>query len=806
MSPPPVAPSRGQLVANWLMDRKWFTCLVIVAPTLLFAWSIPSIEIYSRFSDLLPAKHEFVINYQRMRDTFGGANLVAMSLEVVDPATDVFTAGTLQKIRYLTEQVDLIRGANHYQIASLAHPKIRRVRTDETGLIRSDPVLPRVLPTAPADLKRLREEAFNNDIVYGTYLSEDGRAALITAGFDEDRLDYREIHTRLQALKREVEADGTTRLYSAGEPVLKGWIYHHAHELSRIFGVTFATMVLLLWLHFRSVSGVAVPLLGTALSAIWGLGFIGQMGFNLDPLMLVVPILISARTASHCVQMMERYYDEIRLGREREAAVRVSMGELLVPASIAIFTDAAGLLVLAVSSIPSIAKMGYFCAVWSASNLVTVAVLVPLLMSVLPPPRLVQRERRAPLPSRAMHRFGRALIGRCGTRVTLTATLALAGWSLYHGWAPPIGDSRPGSPILFPDSEHNVAAAHISSRFAGVNQLAIYVETAREHDIKRPDVIALMEALARHMADTPAFGGTRDIPQLVRAINRLYHYDDPRWALLPATQNGIGNTLFMYEAGAAVPGVILEYMDLKGTRANFVVYYKDATGRTLTAAARAAREFIDTHELPGVTISLGGGIVGTTVAANEEVAASDLTMMALIIALVVLSVMLAYESVLAGVLIFLVLGLAVMLNRAFMAVHDIGLNVNTLPVTSVGVGLGVDYVIYMLDRIREEVRHRTLDDAILTAMRTTGAAVLFTAMMVIAGIVYWIPGSSLRFNSEMALLLCMLMTTNMLGALSIVPMLVRLWRPAFVLKASVDAAGLVPGARRTPPLLVRDDE
>jgi predicted RND superfamily exporter protein len=103
------------------------------------------------------------------------------------------------------------------------------------------------------------------------------------------------------------------------------------------------------------------------------------MGYNLDPLSLVVPILISARTASHCVQMMERYYDEIRLGRDRETGVRVSMGELLVPATIGIFTDVAGLLVLAVSSIPMIAKMGYYCALWSASNVLTVAVLVPSL-------------------------------------------------------------------------------------------------------------------------------------------------------------------------------------------------------------------------------------------------------------------------------------------------------------------------------------------------------------------------------------------------------------------------------------------
>ena len=119
---------------------------------------------------------------------------------------DIFTAATLDKIRYLTDQVDLIPGVNHYQVASIAHPKIRRIRTTAGGLIKSEPVLPKDLPTEAEALKQLREESFNNDIVYGTYLSTDGRAALLVAGFDEERLNYVDIHTKLQALKNEVEA------------------------------------------------------------------------------------------------------------------------------------------------------------------------------------------------------------------------------------------------------------------------------------------------------------------------------------------------------------------------------------------------------------------------------------------------------------------------------------------------------------------------------------------------------------------------------------------------------------------------
>jgi predicted RND superfamily exporter protein len=775
----------GQRVANWLLDNRLLTICLIIVPTLALAYSLPSIEVYSRFADLLPARHEYIKNYNRMKATFGGANVITMSVQVKGDG-DIFDYDTLNKIKYVTDEVDLIQGVNHYQVASIAHPKIRRIRTTAGGLIKSEPVLPRDIPKDPEKLKQLREESFNNDIVYGTYISADGQAALILAGFDEERLDYNTIFTRLKELKTEIEADGKTSLYIAGEPMLKGWIYHHSSELSLIFGVTAAVMISLLFLHFGSFAGVFIPLLGTGMAAIWGLGFVGWMGFNLDPLILVVPILISARTASHCVQMMERYHDEIRVGETREAAVRTSMGELIVPASIAIFTDAAGLFVLTVSSIPIIAKLGYFCSFWSLSNLITVTILVPMVLSYLPAPKVSREEEHKHLYSRIMSSWSVWLTSaRAAVPIFGIAGLIIA-FGLFYAKDMVVGENQPGSPILFADSEYNIAAAQIAGKFAGANQFSIYFESTEAHKMKEPEVVAVMAEFGRYMGNVINFGGTRDIPNLVRSINRLYHYDDPRWSLVPSTQRDVGNTLFMYEAGAAIPGVILEYMDLEGRTANFVVFFKDATGPTVFAAINAAKKFLAEHPMEGVTPRFAGGIIGTTAAGNEEVKASELNQTVLIMVVVMISVMATYRSITAALLVFVVLAMAVIINRAYMGFRGIGLNINTLPVTAIGIGIGVDYAIYMLDRMREEVRHRTLDDAVRVALSTTGAAVLFTAVTVVAGIAYWIVGSSLRFNSEMAMLLTLLMVSNMIGAISLLPLLVKVFKPSFVMKSHVD--------------------
>lgn len=787
----------GQRIANWILDHRALTFFFILVPTIALALALPTIEVYSRFADLLPAKHDYIKNYNRMKQTFGGANVVTMSLEVVGEEDDLFTLETLGKVKMLTEEVDKIGGVNHYQVASIAHPKIRRIRTTAGGLIKSESVLPQVLPTDAAGLKKLREESFNNDIVYGTYISADGTAALILAGFDEERLDYNDIFTRLQTLKGEVEADGKTKLYVAGEPMLKGWIYHHSSELKLIFSVTLGIVGILLFLHFRTLAGVLIPMIGTGTAAVWGLGLVGWLGYNLDPLILVVPILISARTASHCVQMMERYHDEIRKGETRDSAVRTSMGELLVPASIAIFTDAAGLLVLAVSSIPIIAKLGIFCSFWSLSNLVTVTILVPLILSITPVPNINKGAGSAEHKSM----YARLMSTWATFLVSPKASLPVFGFAgiiivvaLTYAKDAVVGENKPGSPILFQESEYNIAASRIAGKFAGANQLSIYFEAEEAHKMKDPVVVDVMQRFGRHMADVINYGGTRDIPQLVRSINRLYHYDDPRWSLVPNTQRDVGNTLFMYEAGAAIPGVITEYMDLEGRVANFVVFFKDATGVTVHAAIAAAEEFLEANPLEGVTPQYAGGIIGTTAAGNQEVERSELIQTILIMIVVMTSVALTYRSITAALLVFVVLSMAVLINRAYMAFRDIGLNINTLPVTAVGIGIGVDYAIYMLDRIREEVRHRSINEAVHEALSTTGAAVLFTAVTVVAGIIYWIPGSSLRFNSEMAMLLSLLMISNMIGAVTLLPLLVKVFKPSFVMKSHLDDAEGSDGA------------
>src|SRR5437879_2192980 len=443
----PLADRITRAIARYTIKYRWVSLSLLSIVTVFFAHYATKVQMYSQFADLLPQAHPYIKAYNHFRGTFGGANIVSLSLEVKQG--DIFNPETLKKIRYVTEKVDEIDGVNHYQVASLAHVKIRRLEATSGGLIKSVPVLPDEIPSDAASLKRLKQSMLNNDIVYGKYVSTDGKAALILAGFHEERLDYANIHRQIMKIRQAVEDDNTV-LYAAGEPMLKGWVWYYTGELARIFAVTFIFIFATLIIYFRRLYGVLLPVIGAIAQALWGLGFLGILGYNLDPLVLVIPLLVSARAASHGVQMVERYFEEIEATGDRHIAVANAMKELLLPGGIGVLADAAGILVLSVATIPLIRKLAFFASFWGFSNIFTILLLITLLLDVLPTPRSTKH-----YVPRWMHelleRDGNFCTSRRGRWGVFAFSALIIAAGVYEATAVQIGETEAGSPLLFPN-------------------------------------------------------------------------------------------------------------------------------------------------------------------------------------------------------------------------------------------------------------------------------------------------------------------------------------------------------------------
>ena len=443
-----------------IVKKRAVILSLIVAATLGFAYLCIKIEMYTAFADLLPTDHPYIRVHNRFWKTFGGANVVLLSVEVSDG--DIFNVTVLEKIKKLTEMIERTPGANNYQIFSIARQKVKDVRATAWG-IEVQPVMWPSVPHSPQEIERLRDIVYANPTIVGRLVSEDGKAALITAAFHEERLDYAGLFRRVQQAIKEVE-DSKTRVFAAGEPILYGWIYHHLHSIALIIALTCLSILVILILYYRNLNGVMIPMLSAVITFIWGTGFTALMGYNFEPLVLVVPFLIAARTISHSIQFRERFFEELERYGDKETAAVESAAGLMMPGSVSIITDAIGLTVLLVAPMPILTKLAIAGSFWVLTNLVTVVILDPILCCYFPTPRQVPKGGEGHWLEAPLRGIGRFCVDPAGRLVVIAGFAVVIVWSLYWYQFLSVGDSRAGSPLLWPDSDYNQSVRHINER------------------------------------------------------------------------------------------------------------------------------------------------------------------------------------------------------------------------------------------------------------------------------------------------------------------------------------------------------
>jgi len=313
---------------EWIFANPRIVLGLVLLITVLFATCLPRLRVQSDFDDLLPQSHPYVKVYNRLKQNFGGANLVVMAIEV-DQGT-IFNPTTLKLIHEATQGIDNVPGVNHNLVSSLTHRTARKIFIDEQGTFTSRPYYdPQNPPADQEALKRLQQDVVANPAIYGLLVSPDLRAAVIRAQLNEADLDYPRTFAALQAVRQAASVPGH-HVYLTGNPVLVGWVYTYLGQIMQILAVTLALICGLLVLYFRRLYGIALPLLGIALSTIWGLGFMALMKINLEPLSMPIPFLIAARATSHGVQLVVRYYEELAVVRNgKQAAVKVDVSSLI---------------------------------------------------------------------------------------------------------------------------------------------------------------------------------------------------------------------------------------------------------------------------------------------------------------------------------------------------------------------------------------------------------------------------------------------------------------------------------------------
>src|SRR5689334_15440331 len=389
-----------------LRHRLAVSAVIGVVTVVLAGFMWFRMHVFTNFFDLYPPNHPYIQLYQQYRNMFGTANTLLLVVEVKD-GTIFDDPATVQKVDRITlALLHDIPGVNGEQVFSIPHPKIKTTLTAGSGIKVVPLMYPRV-PENKEDLEFLKLKVYTTEGVKGPFVSEDDKATLIVAGFWEEYFDLPTMWAKIQDIVRQ-ESDANTKIYVTGPPILYAYFLEAGHKMAAVLAASIVMILLILWIEFRSWQGVVVPAFSGTLSAIWGLGFGGLCNWasqyvpwipalSLDPLVLVIPLLISARAHSHSVQSMERYHEEYHNLRNKEQAIVKSYAEIYAPAMVSILADGLAILTLLVARIPIIQKLAILCSFWIISIFISVVTLHPIILSFTPPPAQEHVSGRSPL-------------------------------------------------------------------------------------------------------------------------------------------------------------------------------------------------------------------------------------------------------------------------------------------------------------------------------------------------------------------------------------------------------------------------
>ncbi|WP_316154555.1 efflux RND transporter permease subunit [Cupriavidus sp. BIC8F] len=788
----------GRLVdacASLLMHRRRLLLVLCLAVTVALGVSATRLRLDPGFNKMIPLQHPYMQVFTKYASTFSGANTVLLSLRWKGDG-DIYNAAFMDKLRRATDDVFFIPGVDRSRVFSLFTPNVRYTEVTEAGF-RGDVVVPGRFSGTPAELDKVRRNVARSGQI-GRLVSNDLRSALIRAELRETdpatgkTIDYGSVARQLEKIRGEFSGTDV-EVNIVGFAKLVGDVEEGIAGVMGFFALAFAVTALLLWLYTRSLRITLLSLVVALLPVAWLLGLLPLLGYGIDPMSILVPFLIFSIGVSHAVQMTNAWKQEVVQGHNALDSASAAFRKLFIPGTVALLTNALGFMVIMRIEIDIVRELGITACLGVLLMIVTNKVFLPILLSYtrLEPSALASAQaRRAQGTGGLWQKFG--ALARPGPALgVFVAALALLAAGAIDSRGLKIGDVGSGAPELRADSRYNRDSASVVSQYnIGSDALTVVVEpTGFDDGCLHYPVMSAVERFEMHMRGVSGVQSVVSVSSLAKVVIGAYNEGNPRWEALPRSSEGLSQGAKAFDPDNG--------MNTSNCQAiQVLIYTANHEGATIAHIIREIRRFTAADKTPNVAFRLAGGNIGVMAATNEAVEEAEVTMLLSIFGAITLLCLLTFRSWRAVLCIIVPLTLVSVLCNALMARLGIGLKVSTLPVITLGVGVGVDYGIYLYERIQHQIREegQALPQAFAEAMRQRGSAALFTALTMCIGVGTW-AFAALKFQADMGILLAFMFLVNLFGAVSLLPALAA-WLGVEEEERARVAAGGAGGAAR----------
>ena len=753
---------------NVLFRHRRSLLVLFLILTIGLGWQASRLAPDASFEKMIPMQHPYIQAMMKHIEDLGAAG-TTIQIVVEARRGDLFDPDYLEVVRLVTDELFYLPGVDRNRMRSLWTPSVRWMAVTEEGF-EGDQVIDARYDGSEAAMERLRQNLLRSGEV-GRLVANDFRSSIVEAPlFDRDPrsgepLDYWAFSRQLEeSIRDKYEGEGV-RIRIVGFAKMVGDLLDGIRSIVLFAVITLIITVCLLLLYSRSLTATIVVLVCSVTAVIWQLGLLHLLGYGMNAFSILVPFLVFAIGVSHGVQMINAVAMASGEGHSAEQASRLAFRSLYIAGITALVSDAAGFLTMLLIPIEVIRELGITASVGVAVIIVTNLVLLPLLMSYLGlSPAAVKRLRAGPEQRKPHWELLSGCARRSGARRVVYVAIALALLGLYLGQQLAIGDLDAGAPELRPDSRYNLDSAYITGHYSTSSDiLVIMVETEPEACSEYVNM-ALIDEFTWVMENVRGVESATASTTVSKLVLSGYNEGSLKWSTITRNQTALNSTFNRMPE---------QLMNRDCSLSPVIVFLADHKAETLREALAAVEAFAEANNSEAIRFVPAAGNAGIEAATNQEIERSQMKMLYLVYSVVAVLVLISFASWKAVVCILAPLALTSILCQALMAQLGIGVKVATLPVIALGVGVGVDYGIYIYARLSRFIRGgMSLPAAYRHTLYSTGKAVGFTGVTLAIGVATWM-WSPIKFQADMGVLLTFMFLFNMVGALTLLPALAQ---------------------------------
>lgn len=759
---------------RFLIRHPKATLASIAAITAVFALFLPRLGFEADYSKMLPQGDPVVAQYEVAREVFGGQSLFMFAMAGEEGGT-IFDLPSLRKLYALTSELQVL--VDERLVEEVVSPATVKIVEGTATAITVRPILPRP-PESEEDVALFREKVLAERMVRDTLVRADGSGAVIVLRVAPDLEDNEEAMGRVLDHLKAVEARYAQpeKFYISGDAAFLVYVNRNMRQdLALLLPVVVAVVVAVLFLSFQSLRGVLLPLGVVLVALVWTMGLMALVGAKLTMISTFMPVLLVAVGSAYGIHVVNDHAELARAGGERrELAERVAL-EMLLPLAGAALTTAAGFLTLLTSFLVPTREFGLFAAVGTVVAFVLALTLIPAVLALLPP--RPKRTRSVPWFDGLADRSSRFL----ARRPVVTLGLAVAVLGALLAGVPWVRVESDLTKYFRADSPVVEGLRFVERQFGGSQELSVVVDTGRRNGLKDPEVLRFMDRLQAFLEARPEVGATSSLADLVKETYFTLRGDDPAFYTLPTTSRAVAQTLILYESGGGEVTSSLATRDFAQGRVSARVRSVGLSG--YEQLTQAVEEFLAQQKPAAVVSYYVTGSPALYIQLSKKIIRSQLVSLGASFGAVGAIVSLLMLSWGAGLLSLVPLVVAVGGNFGIMGYAGAYLDMATIMIASLSVGIGVDYAVHFLARYRR-ARGQGLShaQALQETFRFAGKAIVVNAVTLTLGFLVMLLS---RFGALVTFgwLVAVTMITSLLGALFILPAVLAWIPPRWVLPA-----------------------